>query len=53
MRQDSPSHHRKHMIGDVLLARRCGDAADRPAVMPVALTAQSTQLTMSLVPTIK
>ena len=53
MRQDSPSHHRKHMIGTsffraVVVMPRIGRR-----VMPVAFTAQSTQVTMSLVPTIK
>ena len=53
MRQDSSSHHRKHMIGTfffrpVVVMPRIGWR-----VMPVAFTAQSTQVTMSLVPTIK
>ena len=53
MRQDSPSHHRKHMIGTSFLRALVVMPRIGRRVMPVAFTAQSTQFTMSLVPTIK
>ncbi len=51
MRQEPPSHHRKLVILMFLFRATVVSPIIGRRVMPVALTAQSTQAPMSLVPT--